>query len=153
MGGPEPISAEGRRALEQQLADLHSDRQDVAATLRGDDSPGDHADEADELQRADDLRRLDARIEDITLRLHQAAVAGPAPVGVVGVGSTVTVRFTDGAVQSVEIGEIASAADENLVTQDSPLGRALLGHRVGDTVSFETPQGAADATVVSLGGT
>ncbi|MER5527280.1 GreA/GreB family elongation factor [Streptomyces sp. NPDC002677] len=151
MGGPEPISAEGRRALEQQLADLHTERQDVAVTLRGDDSPGDHADEADELQRADDLRRLDVRIEEITLRLHQAAVAGPAPAGVVGVGSNVTVRFKDGAVQSVEIGEIASAADENLVTQDSPLGRALLGHRVGDTVSFETPQGTADATVVSLG--
>ncbi|MEU9385782.1 GreA/GreB family elongation factor [Streptomyces sp. NPDC048279] len=151
MGGPEPISAEGRRALEQQLADLHAERQDVAATLVGDDSPGDHADQADELQRADELRRLDARIEDITLRLHQAVAAGPAPAGVVGVGSTVTVRFTDGAVQSVAIGEIASAADENLVTEDSPLGRALLGHRVGDTVSFETPQGSAHATVVSLG--
>lgn len=152
MGGPEPISAEGRRALEQQLADLHAERRDVAATLVGDDAPGDHADQADELQRADDLRRLDARIEDITLRLHQAAVARPAPTGVVGVGSTVTVRFADGAVQSVAIGEIASADDENLVTEDSPLGRALLGHRVGDTVSFETPQGGTDATVVSLEG-
>ncbi|MFF4896145.1 GreA/GreB family elongation factor [Streptomyces sp. NPDC001068] len=152
MGGTEPISAEGRRALEQQLADLHAERQDVAATLSGDDSPGDHADQADELQRADDLRRLDARIEDITLRLHQAAVAAPAPAGVVGVGSTVTVRFADGAVQSVAIGEIASADDENLVTEDSPLGRALLGHRVGDTVRFETPQGSTEATVVSLDG-
>ncbi|MEV7320684.1 GreA/GreB family elongation factor [Streptomyces sp. NPDC093970] len=152
MGGTEPISAEGRRALEQQLADLHAERQDVAATLSGDDSPGDHADQADELQRADDLRRLDARIEDITLRLHQAAVAAPAPAGVVGVGSTVTVRFADGAVQSVAIGEIASADDENLVTEDSPLGRALLGHRVGDTVRFETPQGGTEATVVSLDG-
>ncbi|MFJ9346657.1 GreA/GreB family elongation factor [Streptomyces sp. NPDC101237] len=152
MGGPEPISAEGRRALEQQLADLHTERRDVAATLVGDDAPGDHADQADELQRADDLRRLDARIEDITLRLHQAAVARPAPAGEVGVGSKVTVRFADGTVQSVAIGEIASAADENLVTEDSPLGRALLGHRVGDTVSFETPQGVTDATVVSLDG-
>ncbi|MGW2684830.1 GreA/GreB family elongation factor [Streptomyces sp. NPDC001414] len=152
MGGPEPISAEGRRALEQQLSDLHAERRDVAATLVGDDAPGDHADQADELQRADDLRRLDARIEDITLRLHQAAVTRPAPAGVVGVGSTVTVRFADGAVQSVAIGEIASADDENLVTEDSPLGRALLGHRVGDTVSFETPQGGTDATVVSLEG-
>ncbi|MER6465465.1 GreA/GreB family elongation factor [Streptomyces sp. NPDC001288] len=152
MGGPEPISAEGRRALEQQLSDLHAERRDVAATLVGDDAPGDHADQADELQRADDLRRLDARIEDITLRLHQAAAARPAPAGVVGVGSTVTVRFADGAVQSVAIGEIASADDENLVTEDSPLGRALLGHRVGDTVSFETPQGGTDATVVSLDG-
>ncbi|MGW7423877.1 GreA/GreB family elongation factor, partial [Streptomyces sp. NPDC054813] len=137
---------------ELQVAVLPADRRVGAAPGRGHDSPGDHADEADELQRAEDLRRLDARIEDITLRLHQAAVARPAPAGVVGVGSTVTVRFTDGAVQNIAIGEIASAADENLVTEDSPLGRALLGHRVGDTVSFKTPQGATDATVVSLGG-
>ncbi|MFJ9733698.1 GreA/GreB family elongation factor [Streptomyces sp. NPDC101171] len=35
--------------------------------------------------------------------------------------------------------------------EDSPLGRALLGHRVGESVSYEAPEGRATAEVVSLG--
>ncbi|MET9736340.1 GreA/GreB family elongation factor [Streptomyces sp. NPDC006458] len=152
-GGPRPIGAEGRRALEQELTHLRAERRTVAETLQGGDSDeiGDLADQADELQRADQLHRLDARIEEITLRLRQGTAAEPAPTDVVGVGSTVTVRFADGSEQTVEIGEIAVALDETLVTADSPLGGALLGHRVGDTVSYLTPGGQDTATVVSLG--
>ncbi|MEW2166069.1 GreA/GreB family elongation factor [Streptomyces sp. NPDC007084] len=149
---PAPISEAARQALEQELADLRTERDTVSATLRGSDSEvGDRADEADELQRADDLRRLDDRITDVTTRLRQADLAGPPPTGQVGVGSTVTVRFGDGTVETVQIGETAVARDRTLVTADSPLGRALLGHGPGDTVTFDAPDGEESAVVVSLG--
>ncbi|MFF4558012.1 GreA/GreB family elongation factor [Streptomyces sp. NPDC001422] len=149
---PAPISETARQALEQELADLRTERATVHATLRGSDADvGDRADEADELQRADDERRLDDRIRDITTRLRQADVAGPPPAGLVGVGSTVTVRFGDGTVETVQIGETAVAQDGTLVTADSPLGRALLGRRPGDTVAFDAPDGQESAEVVSLG--
>ncbi|BCM65140.1 MULTISPECIES: GreA/GreB family elongation factor [Streptomyces] len=150
-GDAEPISAQARRALEQELADLQDERRLVAGTLR-DASVGDQADQADELRRADQLGRLDRRIEDITERLREAAVAGPAPTDVVGVGSTVTVRFSDGATETLQIGEVAEALDQTLVTADSPLGRALLGRRPGDAVHYDTPDGPATAVVVSIGG-
>ncbi|MGW3812536.1 GreA/GreB family elongation factor [Streptomyces sp. NPDC005046] len=149
---PAPISEAARHALEQELADLRTERGTVAATLRDSDAEvGDSADDADELQRADDLRRLDDRISDITTRLRQAEVAGPPPTDLVGVGSTVTVRFSDGTVETVQIGETAAVLDRTLVTADSPLGSALLGHRAGDTVGFEAPDGPESAVVVSLG--
>ncbi|MGW0818749.1 GreA/GreB family elongation factor [Streptomyces viridiviolaceus] len=149
---PAPISDAARQALEQELADLCDERATVAATLRNNDGVGDRADEADELQRADTLERLDARIAQITTRLRQATVAGPPPTDVVGVGSTVTVRFADGTVETVQIGETAQALDRTLVTSDSPLGRALLGRRAGDSLSYDTPDGQTTAVVVSLGG-
>ncbi|MEW1642596.1 MULTISPECIES: GreA/GreB family elongation factor [unclassified Streptomyces] len=149
---PAPISDAARQALQQELADLHTERGTVAATLRDSDSVvGDRADEADELQRADELRRLDDRISEVTTRLREAAAAGPPSTGVVGVGSTVTVRFSDGAVETIDIGETAAASDRTLVTADSPLGRALLGHAAGDTVSYDAPEGRAAAAVVSVG--
>ncbi|MEU2893743.1 GreA/GreB family elongation factor, partial [Streptomyces albidoflavus] len=98
------------------------------------------------------VRALDARIEDITTRLRQADDAGPPPVGVVGVGSTVTVRFDDGAERIVSIGEVTQGYDASLVTADSPLGKALMGCRPGDAVRYRTPDGEAGAVVVSLGG-
>lgn len=150
---PAPISEAARQALEQELADLRTERSTVAATLQDSDAEvGDHADAADELQRADDLRRLDDRISRITTRLARADVAGPPPTDTVGVGSTVTVRFTDGTTDTVQIGEGAAVLDRTLVTADSPLGRALLGRRAGDTVDFQAPDGPGSAVVVSLGG-
>ncbi|MFI8912541.1 GreA/GreB family elongation factor [Streptomyces sp. NPDC053513] len=152
-GGPEPISAVAREELERELAELRTEREAVAATLRdgGGDEVGDRADQADELQRADDLDRLDADIQQIEGRLREASVA-PAPSSdAVGVGSSVTVRFEDGTESTVQIGELANALDATLVTADSPLGRALLGHGAGDTVTYETPEGRTSAVVVSLG--
>jgi transcription elongation GreA/GreB family factor len=151
-GAPEPISAEARRALEQELADLRAERGMVAGTLKDSTDVGDQADQADELQRAHQLDRLDRRIADITERLKQAQLAGPARTDAVGVGSTVTVRFQDGEVETLQIGEVAEALDQSLVTADSPLGRALLGCRAGDTVQYDTPDGHASAVVVSIGG-
>ncbi|MGW4563916.1 GreA/GreB family elongation factor [Streptomyces sp. NPDC004561] len=150
-GAPEPISAEARRALEQELADLRDERGLVAGTLKDTSQVGDQADQADELQRADQLDRLDRRIADITDRLKQADLAGPARTDAVGVGSTVTVRFEDGSTETLQIGEVAEALDQNLVTADSPLGRALLGRRSGDTVQYDTPDGHTSAVVVSIG--
>ncbi|MFJ1601886.1 GreA/GreB family elongation factor [Streptomyces sp. NPDC088253] len=148
-----PISAEARRALEQELADLQAERDAVAATLGGTDSAGDTADQADELQRATQLDRVDARITEITVRLDGAAEAGPPRTDVVGLGTTVTVRFADGAEETVQIGDVAEPLDQTLVTTDSPLGHALLGHRAGDSVSYDAPDGQTTVTVLSLGAT
>lgn len=66
-------------------------------------------------------------------------------------GSTVTVRFADSTEATVQIGEVAEVLDRTLVTADSPLGRALLGSRAGDTIGYETPEGRSTAVVLSLG--
>lgn len=150
-GGPEPISDVAREALERELADLRAERETVAATLRGGERVGDRADEADELQRGTELDRLDTRIAEVDGRLREAAVAGPPRTDRVGVGSSVTVRFADATEATVQIGEVAEVLDPTLVTADSPLGRALLGCRVSDTISYETPEGRSTAVVLSLG--
>ncbi|MDX2733231.1 MULTISPECIES: GreA/GreB family elongation factor [Streptomyces] len=150
-GGPEPISDVAREALERELADLRAERETVAATLRGGERVGDMADEADELQRGTELDRLDTRIAEVDGRLREAAVAGPPRTDRVGVGSTVTVRFADSTEATVQIGEVAEVLDRTLVTADSPLGRALLGCRAGDTINYETPEGRSTAVVLSLG--
>ncbi|WP_406209670.1 GreA/GreB family elongation factor [Kitasatospora sp. NBC_01560] len=150
-GGPEPISAVAREAFERELAQLRTDRAAVAATLRGGKEVGDQADQADELQRASELDRLDRRITGIEGRLREAAVAEPPGTDTVGVGSTVKVRFADGTESTVQLGELATALDRTLVTADSPLGRALLGRRAGDTVAYETPQGPTRTVVLAIG--
>ncbi|MFJ9691623.1 GreA/GreB family elongation factor [Kitasatospora sp. NPDC101183] len=151
-GGPEPISAEGLRVAQEELARLRAERDRAAGTLRGeDDAVGDRADEADELQRADEVARLDDRIAEVQGRLAEAAVAGAPSTTVVGVGSTVTVRFGDGEEEVVEVTELAELGERTLVTWDSPLGKAIIGCHAGETVAYDTPAGAASATVLAIG--
>ncbi|MFF1358365.1 GreA/GreB family elongation factor [Streptomyces sp. NPDC058297] len=150
-GEPEPMSAVERRALEKELADVTAERDADAGTLQDTTEVGDRADQADELIRSDETHRLDARIDEIKVRLREAADAGPPGTDVVGVGSTVEVRYSDGSVATVQIGEGAAVLDQTLVTADSPLGSALLGARPGDSVSYDAPDGRATVTVVSLG--
>ncbi|MFB6892107.1 GreA/GreB family elongation factor [Kitasatospora sp. NPDC056327] len=150
-GAPEPISEAGRAALEQDLAGLRAERAEVAATLRGDGEAGDAADQADELRRADEVDRLDDRIAVIEGRLREAAVAGEPSTGTVGVGSTVTLRFSDADEMTVRIGELAEELDPELVTADSPLGQVLLGRRAGETVEYDAPGGRTTALVLSIG--
>ncbi|MDX2291742.1 MULTISPECIES: GreA/GreB family elongation factor [Streptomyces] len=149
--GPEPMSEVARSALNRELAALRTERANVAATLGDADEPGDRADQADELNRATEAERLDARIEEIEGRLREASAAGPPSTGTVGVGSTVRVRFGDGSESTVRIGELADADDPDLVTAASPLGRALLGHAAGDSVAYATPLGRTTAVILSVG--
>ncbi|MGP3775639.1 GreA/GreB family elongation factor [Streptomyces sp. SDT5-1] len=151
-GEPQPISAAARRALEQELADLRAERDADAATLQDNPDTGDRADQADELRRLDVIGRLDDRIEEITVRLRQADDAGPPSTVEVGMGSTVTLRFADNTTTTVDIGEVAEPRNPTMVTYDSPLGSALLGHRAGDTVTYEAPDGETSVSIVSLGG-
>ncbi|MFE2934814.1 GreA/GreB family elongation factor [Streptomyces sp. NPDC059278] len=150
-GGPEPMSTAARRALEQELADLRTERATVAATLRGGEQVGDRADEADELQRGTDLDHLDTRIAEIDGRLREADAAGSPSTDKIGVGSTVKVRFADATETTIRISEFPEALDLTLVTADSPLGSALLGHRAGETVTYDAPGGRTTAVVLSVG--
>lgn len=150
-GGPEPMSTAARRALEQELADLRTERATVAATLRGGEQVGDRADEADELQRGTDLDHLDTRIAEIDGRLREADAAGAPSTDKVGVGSTVKVRFADATETTIRISEFPDALDLTLVTTDSPLGSALLGRSAGETVTYDAPGGRTTAVVLSVG--
>ncbi|RFU85405.1 nucleoside diphosphate kinase regulator [Streptomyces triticagri] len=151
--GPAPISEAARRGLEQEVAGLREERAKVAATLEdSDDAVGDRGDAADEVQRADELDRLDNRIGELIRRLSEGAAQGPPPTEEVGVGSTVTVRFEDGAEETLQVAEVAEAGTPDLVTADSPLGRALIGGHTGDTVNYRSPAGRSTVTVVAVGG-
>jgi transcription elongation factor GreA len=89
---------------------------------------------------------LEARIRTLRSRLDHAVVV-ESEEGVVAVGSHVVIEDADGERMDVEI---SSVGGSGAVSPDSPLGRALLGASVGDTVEVEAPRGSWTARVVSI---
>jgi transcription elongation factor GreA len=89
---------------------------------------------------------LEARIRTLRARLDHSVVV-ESQEGVVAVGSHVVIEDAQGERMDVEI---SSVGGSGAVSPDSPLGRALVGASVGDTVEVEAPRGSWAARVVSI---
>lgn len=151
------LTEQTRQQLREELDVLREQRAELGPL--SDDVPGDRADAAEQLCRADDAAHIDARITEIN-RLLAAGPAGPgvgtdpdAPAGLPD-GSSVTLRFPDGVTVTLRAAAIPEAVPESerihSLSLDSPLGRALAGASAGDTVRYETPAGERRAEVVKI---
>jgi transcription elongation GreA/GreB family factor len=144
----------GGTSLDAELARLRTDRRTLAADLAGEDPEapvvGDSGDQAQALEGDDDLARIDRRISEVQ-RLASDPDATKSPAGIAD-GTVVTLRFPGGDLSTFRVVTIAEQAgtDEEVLTSDSPLGRALAGHGQGDTLTYEGPDGELSVEVVEL---
>ena len=137
-----------RARLEREIAELVAAEGSRLLALMGSVDGWDSADPADSAAREMDLQQAEARIDRLRARL--AALdrapgepeAGPA-------SSTAVLDFGDGP----ETHLLAAFPYDGMpvVTPHSPLGRALVGARAGQAVSYSTPHGQATVVVVALG--
>lgn len=147
------LSADGRERLEREVALLREQRRELAADLSDADPVGDRADQAESLERADDLAQLDGRIKEIVELLTRAGWTDERPGGLVD-GTVVTLRFADGTVETLRAVMVTDEAAEDegaqVLTVDSPLGLALSGRHAGDTVTYRTPDGETSVDILAI---
>ncbi|MFI6032455.1 GreA/GreB family elongation factor [Amycolatopsis magusensis] len=153
QGGTQ-LSPAARERLEGELARLREQRAVNAPNFRDEDPIGDSADQADLIERAETTAFIDRRIREVTdLLTHGKSQTAAAKEGLLPGGTEVTLRFADGdeeTMQVVEFADEATTPDASALTSDSPLGRALVGHQSGDTITYRTPGGDLSAEIVSL---
>src|SRR5436305_13258815 len=144
----EPRTQGQKEQLEAELAELEGPRRkeivDAIATARG---FGDLSENFEYHAAKNEQGLLERRIAMLRDRLTRAVVVdeGERDTGTVGVGSKVVIEDERGEQMTVDISSVGG------VSPDSPLGRALLGAKVGDEVPAEAPAGAWRARVVSVG--
>lgn len=150
-------AATARQRLEEELAVLRSRRHELAEGLSDPVVVGDRADNAEALQRSDDLAWVEDRITELTDRLAQFDASGAELTGQPGElpdGTVVTLRFADGTTETLRVvaitEEIAEGEEPNTITTRSPLGRALTEARAGTAVTYRTPAGELRAEVIEI---
>ena len=145
MSGGEILTEEQHAALEVELAELEGPKRAAAieaiATAR---SYGDLSENFEYHAAKNEQGLLEARIAKLRERIQIAVVVAHDTDETVGPGSIVGIADEEGEVMEVTI------ASRGGVSTDSPLGSALLGARVGDTVDVAAPRGAWRATVRSI---
>lgn len=138
-----PVTVAAREALERDLAGLHAEQREIPARLRVAREFGDAANNDEHQAIREDEAVLTARIarlEDILLRA--AVVEHDDADDSVTIGCSVSVVDvdTDEKLEYV-IGSAHGVLSRGTVSALSPVGRALLGRRVGERVSIQLPHG------------
>ena len=134
------MTAEGLRDLEKELEELKTvGRKEAAEKIKVARSFGDLSENSEY-----DQAKLEARINEIEHMIKNAKVFDEEALGteVVHIGSKVTITNDSGAELQYKIVGFAQAdPDEGKISDESPVGKALIGHKVGETVEVEAPIG------------
>ena len=137
-----------KRRLESELAELEGPRRaevvHAIATARG---FGDLSENFEYHAAKNEQGLLEHRIRSIRDRLGRAVLVehDEDASGKVGVGSTVEIEDDGGDRLTIEISSVGG------VSPDSPLGRALLGAKLGEEVEVKAPRGSWRARILSIG--
>ncbi len=148
------MTYEGLKKLEDELQDLKVNRRkEVAQKIKEAREQGDLSENAEYDAAKDEQRDIEARIEEIEKILKNAEVADDEfGAGVINLGSTVTVydcEFDEELVFKL-VGSTEAKSLENKISNEAPLGKALIGKVAGDEVEVETPSGIMKYKVINV---
>ncbi len=153
MNRPVQITSQGLEALKQELGELtNTKRPKVVDRLSNARQQGDLAENSDYHNAKDELEFLDGRISELEEVLTNAVVVDDASAGdQVSVGTKVTLRNGNGEHTFHIVGEWEADPAQKKISHSSPLGQALLGRKVGETVEFEAPAGKITYKILDIG--
>ncbi len=154
LEGNEPITAEGLRTLEAELAELETTgRRAIAERIKAARELGDLKENAEYHIAKEDQALLETKILRLRRRLSAAVIVEPDAGGTkLSFGRTAEVF--DEASGATHTWTIVGATEANIaegrLSSESPVAKALLGRAVGDTVNVETPRGVRTYRVERL---
>ncbi|MBR4333048.1 MAG: transcription elongation factor GreA [Clostridia bacterium] len=148
------VSAEGLRQMEEKLKYMTTVRRaEVAEHLNIARGFGDLSENAEYDEAKDEQAKLEADIVELEAALRNVIVIdGEISTDAVNVGTTVRVLYLDenDEEEFTIVGARESDPMNNKVSNESPIGVALLGHKKGETVSVEAPDGAYELKILEI---
>lgn len=146
------LSEEGLANLKTELEDLKEQRVDITQKIKEAREFGDLSENAEYQEAKISQSFVEGRIEEIETILKSAKIinSNDHAKGIVGLGTTVTVEFNGKQAEYHVTG--SSEADPTLrkISNESPLGRALIGHGAGDKVVLSTPDGDREYKIIKV---
>lgn len=146
------LTPEGEAKLKAELAELTGPRrEELAQRLRAAIQMGDLSENADYHKAKEDQAFLEGRIQEIEAILRIAIVVEKKQSDVVDVGSRVTVQEEGFDPEIFEVVGAKEADPRNgKISNESPIGSALMDHRVGDVVEAATPAGKTRLKILKI---
>ena len=152
------VTASGLRALEEELEQLKTvRRKEVSEKIRVARSYGDLSENSEYDEAKNDQAILEARIADLEVMLSNAQVIerNEMETGIVHIGSEIEVSMKRaGGAESTRkfsiVGSNEANPREGRISDESAVGKALIGKKIGEHVEVETPAGITKYVILSV---
>lgn len=146
------LTPEGAEKLRAELKELTGPRrEELSQRLRSAIQMGDLSENADYHKAKEDQAFLEGRIQEIEMVLRNAIIVEKTKSDVVIVGSRVTVQEESFDPETYDVVGAKEADPRNgKISNESPIGSALMDHKVGDVVEAETPSGKLQFKILKI---
>ncbi len=148
------LTPEGQARLKAELAEMvGAKRQELSKRLRSAIEMGDLSENADYHKAKEDQAFLEGRIQELQYILSNAIIIEDdgKPKNIVSVGVHVTIQEDDYPAETYHLVGAKEADPRNgKISNESPIGSALLNHRVGDVVEAEAPGGILKLKILKI---
>jgi transcription elongation factor GreA len=146
------LTKEGLNALKAEHEELVKiKRPATVARLSDAREAGDLSENSEYVSAKQDLSFVDGRITELEEILHSAKVISSKTTGQIDVGSKVTLHVNGKKEEFLLVGEWEADPMNKKISHESPLGKALLGKKVGEIVEVEAPAGKIKYKVLEIG--
>lgn len=144
------ITDTGKKELELELEALKAQRGDIAEKIASARDFGDLSENAEYDAAREEQGLLETRIAEIEEILQHASIIQSTGSSTVGLGTTVELKSDIKTVTYTVVGPVEANPLEGRVSNESPIGQALMGKKLGDEVVIATPKGETTYAVVAL---
>jgi transcription elongation factor GreA len=146
------LTPEGLEKVRQELEHLSTKRIEISERLGFAIQQGDISENADYEVAKQEQAYNEGRIKDLEEILrHAKIIEGKIPTDYVDVGNQVTVIEEGFPPETyIIVGPAEASPADGRISHESPVGSALLGRRVGDTVHVTTPSGELELTIAAI---
>lgn len=145
------ITESGRRELESELEELKGRRGEIAEKIAAARDFGDLSENAEYDAAREEQGLVETRIAEIEDVLQNAELIASASKSSVGLGNVVELKTGSKTVTYTVVGPIEADPLAGKISNESPIGSALFGKKVGDTITIETPKGETNYEIVTIG--
>jgi transcription elongation factor GreA len=149
---PQYVSAEGLKKLQAELDELRTaKRAEVAERIHAAMEFGDYSENSELEQAKNDQAFLEGRIMTLEQTIKNAQLIDEKTKHeIVEIGSHVTVESDGSKEKYTIVGSAEAEPAKGKISNESPVGRALMGHRPGETVKMTVPAGTIEMKIVAV---
>lgn len=146
------MTAEGYLEAETELNELKNvRRQEIIEAIKEARAQGDLSENADYDAARNEQAIVEAKIQELEYKLEHAEIIDNKDKNIVNLGSTVTISYDDGETEEYKlVGSMEADPFENKISNESPLGIALLKHKIGDVVEVASPNGGYNIKIEKI---
>tara|TARA_B100000029_G_scaffold512637_1_gene609840 strand:- start:239 stop:706 length:468 start_codon:yes stop_codon:yes gene_type:complete len=148
-----PMTKKGLDNLGREIKELKSRRKDIAETIHTAQEHGTSQNDAEYEHAKQEQSMLEGKIRELEETIRRSTLIDEKKVqgaGIIVIGSGVQIENNGKRIHYKIVGTPEADVAQGLISNESPIGSALLGHKVGETVDVKVPSGIQTIKIVNI---